>query len=203
MTMKNISVPRPTVKEVEKYLRRWNNLKDYKAQEDALDKLFFKLCPQNVDESDILLKVASLNDFYSTNIFSVFPVAERILKCVNVDERLNKGDETLVMDIQKVSFIKEKTKEKVNRYFYSFATKYCSHHRPLLYPIYDSYVDAVLRYFRNRDSFESAPRGSRGPSMFLMGQGSQYERDIGLSSYITTHLGIKWDNMQSPTPLLP
>lgn len=155
MTMKNISVPRPTVKEVEKYLRRWNNLKDYKAQEDALDKLFFKLCPQNVDESDILLKVASLNDFYSTNIFSVFPVAERILKCVNVDERLNKGDETLVMDIQKVSFIKEKTKEKVNRYFYSFATKYCSHHRPLLYPIYDSYVDAVLRYFRNRDSFES------------------------------------------------
>ncbi|UTW70364.1 hypothetical protein KHA80_07545 [Anaerobacillus sp. HL2] len=37
--------------------------------------------------------------------------------------------------------------------FYSFATKYCSHHNPLDYPIYDSYVDEVLRHFRNRDGF--------------------------------------------------
>lgn len=151
--MKKISIPRPSSKEVKKYLEQWNQLKDYKAQEDALDKLFFKLCPKNTDESDILLKVASLNDFYSTNIFSVFPVAERIHACANVDERLKTGDETLVMDIQKVSFIRDKTKEKVNRQFYSFATKYCSHHKPMLYPIYDRYVDVILRYFRNKESF--------------------------------------------------
>ena len=34
-----------------------------------------------------------------------------------------------------------------------FATKYCSHHNPLEYPIYDSYVDKVLRYFRDTDGF--------------------------------------------------
>lgn len=28
--------------------------------------------------------------------------------------------------------------------FYSFASKYCSHHNPLDYPIYDIYVDEVL-----------------------------------------------------------
>lgn len=34
-----------------------------------------------------------------------------------------------------------------------FATKYCSHRNPLDYPIYDSYVDEVLRYFRKREGF--------------------------------------------------
>ena len=37
--------------------------------------------------------------------------------------------------------------------FYSFATKYCSHHNPLEYPIYDSYVEKVLKYFRDLDGF--------------------------------------------------
>ena len=39
--------------------------------------------------------------------------------------------------------------------FYSFATKYCSRHKPLDYPIYDSYVDKLLRYFRDVDGFIS------------------------------------------------
>jgi hypothetical protein len=38
-------------------------------------------------------------------------------------------------------------------YFYSFASKYCSHHQPLKYAIYDSYVEKVLIYFRKRDHF--------------------------------------------------
>lgn len=39
--------------------------------------------------------------------------------------------------------------------FYSFATKYCSHHRPDVYPIYDRYVDDVLRYFQRADCFST------------------------------------------------
>ena len=35
------------------------------------------------------------------------------------------------------------------------ASKYCSHHNPEAYPIYDSYVDEVLRYFRDLDRFAS------------------------------------------------
>ena len=62
-------VPRPTVMEVEKYLQEWANLESYKLQETALDRLFFELSPKNTDISDILLKIATLNDFYSTNIF--------------------------------------------------------------------------------------------------------------------------------------
>ena len=67
-------------------------------QEDSLDKLFFELLPSNEEISDILLKFATLNDFYSTNIFSVYPVAEHILS-LKIDERLRQGDVTLVNDI--------------------------------------------------------------------------------------------------------
>lgn len=37
--------------------------------------------------------------------------------------------------------------------FYTFATKYCSHYQPTKYAIWDSYVDEVLRYFRDVDGF--------------------------------------------------
>ncbi len=66
---------------------------------------------------------------------------------LNIDSRLRIGDVTLVDDIKRVAI------SDTEKNFYSFATKYCSHHNPIDYPIYDSYVDEVLRYFRNRDGF--------------------------------------------------
>ena len=142
----DIVISKPSASEVEKYLKSWKNLKNYQLQEDALDKLFFELLPSNEEISDILLKVATLNDFYSTNIFSVYPVAEHILS-LRIDERLKQGDVTLVNEIQNVTI------NGVTRKFYSFSTKYCSHHNPNEYPIYDSYVEKVLKYFRKTDKF--------------------------------------------------
>ena len=71
------NIPTPTTEQVEYYLGEWDALESYHLQEDALDKLFFKLCPNNTDITDILLKVSTLNDFYSTNIYSIYPVARR------------------------------------------------------------------------------------------------------------------------------
>ena len=136
----DIVISRPSAIEVEKYLKSWNNLKNYKLQED------FWAFPSNEEISDILLKVATLNDFYSTNIFSVYPVAEHILS-LTIDERLKQGDVTLVNEIQNVTI------NGVTRKFYSFSTKYCSHHNPNEYPIYDSYVEKVLKYYRKTDKF--------------------------------------------------
>ncbi|MGS4870769.1 hypothetical protein [Streptococcus sp. Z556] len=142
----DIVISKPSGIEVGKYLKTWKNLKNYQLQEDALDKLFFELLPSNEEISDILLKVATSNDFYSTNIFSVYPVAEHILS-LTIDERLKQGDVTLVNEIQNVTI------NGVTRKFYSFSTKYCSHHNPNEYPIYDSYVEKVLKYFRKTDKF--------------------------------------------------
>jgi len=141
-------IPKPSKIQVESYLRSWDNLENYHLQEDALDKLFFSLCPENREISDILLKVAALNDFYSTNIFSVYPVAKHI-QSLDIDPRLNAGDVSVVKDIQKVTI------NNVEKNFYSFATKYCSHHKPLDFPIYDNYVEKVLCHFRDQDGFAS------------------------------------------------
>lgn len=143
---KHIDIPRPTVNQVKMYLYKWSTLEDYSLQEKSLDKLFFELCPENKDITDILLKSSTLNDFYSTNIFKIYPLARHILS-LNIDSRLNKADVNLVKDIQFMKY------DKGIKNFYSFATKYCSHHKLLDYPIYDSYVDLVLRHFRKCDEF--------------------------------------------------
>ena len=46
-----------------------------------------KLIKKNTDMSDILIKVATLNDFYSTHILNIFKVAEHIqkLKTLTID----------------------------------------------------------------------------------------------------------------------
>lgn len=136
----------PSPQEVAEYEQKWNTLADYVNQENALDKLFFNLCPENKDMSDILIKCSSLNDFYSTNIFKVHNVAKHFLN-QKIDERLAVGDLNLVMDLANIEINGKRF------FFYSFATKYCSHHRPDIYPIYDSYVNKLLKYFRDRDGF--------------------------------------------------
>ena len=145
---KRPNIPSPTVDQVNSYLDEWSKLNDYTKQEEALDLLFFELCPKNTDISSILLKVVTLNDFYSTHILNVFPVAKHI-QSLKIDERLAKGDVTLVKDIRKITF--KKQGEDVEKDFYSFATKYCSHHKPKDYPIYDYYVEKILIHFKEVD----------------------------------------------------
>ena len=132
---------------MEKYLSGWDRQEKYALQENALHKLFAGTYPGNTDINEVLIKVSALNDFYSTNIFSTVQVAKHMLN-LNIDARLQAGDATLVNDLAGVTMADGSRKN-----FYSFATKYCSHHRPLDFPIYDSYVDQLLRYFRDRDGF--------------------------------------------------
>ena len=118
----------PSVDEVNEYIQKWNELEDYVNQENALDKLFLVLCKDNQSIENILIKCSALNDFYSTNIFKVHNVAQHYL-LQNIDERLKAGDLSLVGDLADI---------KINGkhfYFYSFASKYCSHHRPDVYDL--------------------------------------------------------------------
>ena len=115
----------PTVEEVNRYINRWHSLENYVNQEKALDLLFGEKCPYNTDLREVLIKCSTLNDFYSTNIFDIHSVAKHICN-LNIDERLKEGDLSLVNEIARVkvgNLLKPRT-------FYSFATKYCSHHQP-------------------------------------------------------------------------
>ena len=81
----------PTCEEMERYIRKWDELEDYVNQEKALDKLFMQMCKENQCIEDILIKCSALNDFYSTNIFKVHHVAQHYLK-QNIDQRLKDGE---------------------------------------------------------------------------------------------------------------
>jgi len=144
-----MNIPRPSIGQVKLYLKRWNQLENYVLQESSLRKLFTETYPRNVDMDDVLIKVCSLNDFYSTNIFSPFAVAKHIVD-LKIDKRLSRKDFKLVNDI---AIVRINGSKSIN--FYSFATKYCSHHQPEDYPIYDSFVEKILKYFRKKDKFSN------------------------------------------------
>jgi len=137
----------PSKNIVNDYLKEWETLEKYTLQESSLGLLFNKLCPNNKNIKDILLKVSALNDFYSTNIYDTFTVSKHILDC-NIDHDLKNKDKSLV---NKIALIKMKGGREIN--FYSFASKYCCHHLPDIYPIYDSYVEKMLMYFKKKDKF--------------------------------------------------
>lgn len=136
----------PTSKEIKKYLKKWNELENYKLQERSINLLFTDLCPENKKIEPILLKASVLNDFYSTNIFDIFTLSKHILSC-NIDKCLQNNSKDIV---NKIAFVKIKNKK---RNFYSFASKYCSHHKPNDYPIYDYFVEKMLMFFKKEDKF--------------------------------------------------
>ena len=102
--------------------------------------------PRNDDVGTVLLKVSALNDFYSTNIFDTHSVAKHIVD-IDASERILEGDATLVNELALVRIGGKQ------RNFYSFASKYCNHHNPEAFPIYDRYVDKMLNHFRRKDKF--------------------------------------------------
>lgn len=143
-------IPKPTQKELEKWLDNWEKMENYRNQENALNKLFHETYPKNNDINEILIKVATLNDFYSTHILNIFKVAEHIKNIKNLDDRLQKGDEKLVKEIAKVGLKKKNGKKII---FYSFATKFSSHHNDKDFAIYDRYVEKILMHFKKLDNF--------------------------------------------------
>lgn len=142
-----INIESPNKDTIDKYINKWNNLDEhYKYQETSLNKLFHCDYKDNTDLNQILIKASCLNAFYSTNIFSIYNMAKQIYD-LNIDKRLMEGDPLLVNDIANININGKKY------YFYSFASKYCSHHNNVEYPIYDYYVEKMLLYFMKRDQF--------------------------------------------------
>lgn len=148
----NLEIIKPSTLEVEKYLKKWDSLDDYTLQESSLKKLFTKTYPLNNDLDDVLVKVCTLNQFYSTNIRQIFTLSKHI-KNLNIDEELKNKSLDIVGKIASGHGIHIKKTAKES-YLYSFATKYCSHHNPIDYPIYDSYVEQILIHCKNKDKFD-------------------------------------------------
>lgn len=134
----------------------WKKLDNgkYEEQEKALKEIFKNPSHENV--AQVLIKIAILNDFYSTNIFYTFEMAKHIMNIhkneINIKKALEDGNVDLV---EKIANIPIENKEgKLKKYcFYSFASKYCSHHNEEKFPIYDNLVSKVLLAFNKYWNF--------------------------------------------------
>lgn len=131
----------PSVKDAEWFINNWREVGRFSATVDAM----FKICqqyPNNNKLEEVLIKCAVIDNFSSTNVFDLYSMGEHIVG-KHVDEKLKKGDYSVVDDIAKVEIGGKE------RNFYSFATKYCHYHNPNRFAIYDSYVAKVLCAFPN------------------------------------------------------
>ena len=144
------AIPKPNERNINTCWEKWKGDEKNIVQEKVLCFLFKKRYPENTKIEDILLKVSALNGLYNANIsyhFDLYTVSKHILDR-DIDERLRIGDIDLVDEIARV------TSEGETKTLYSFASKYCHHHKPEAYPIiYDGYVEKTLMYFKRKDKF--------------------------------------------------
>ena len=142
--------------EMQIYFNKWNSLSDYVSQEAALNMIFLGSGALGFSQPELMVKCATLNDFYSTYIFKIYYVVRHYLTVANLQARLSAGDVSLVDDLRNVP-----TPRSVKPIdFYSFATKFCSHHNPSAYPICDKLAVKALYEFRKRDKFANFTKTS-------------------------------------------
>ena len=169
----------PSARELRGYLAKWDTLNVYVEHEAALEMLFRgdTEFSRNTSLRHIIVKCAVLNDFYSTNIYQVEPVARNIASIRDFDKRLERGDLSLVEEIAKADGVKN--------FNYSFATKYCSHHKPELFPIYDRYVADVLMFLRRKypEIFKFKSRESLKDYGTFVEAIEAVRRNFGLDAY--------------------
>ena len=110
----------------------------------ALSELF-RQYPRNESYSHVLLKVVALDRLYSTNVKACYDAANHIHKRgEEIDSALANGSPEIV---DTIAALKLSISGK-QRLIYSFASKYCSWHRPGKYPIWDSRVRQYLTALR-------------------------------------------------------
>jgi hypothetical protein len=117
--------------------------------ERALAELF-RQYPTNDDEAHVLLKVVALNRLYSTNILAVRDVARLIYEHRQEVDGALKGDPPSPEAVDQIVKVTIRAACK-QRKLWTFATKYCSWHRPESYPIWDSRVARYLRSLKGSD----------------------------------------------------
>lgn len=121
--------------------------KKFKIGEDTLHSLFKDKYKLNIDIKEVLIKVCVLNSIYSTNIFDTYTVANHI-HSLKIDACLELGSIDIVNKVANVEFPSGKILN-----LYSFSSKYCSHHFPDKFPIYDSFVEKMLMYYQSQNHF--------------------------------------------------
>ena len=141
--------------------------------------MVFDQWPRNESINEVIVKVVVLNELYRTNIYDSWTVATHIVS-LNIDDRLNAGDESLVRDIANVRLGGKQ------RTLLSFSTKYAGWHQPDLYQLFDSYVEYMLWRYQQSFAFSKFKRYELRDYPRFLRVVDDFRRFCGL-----THVGRK------------
>ena len=142
----------PSDKLIADYIIKFKNSNRYFPADEAIIELIKKF-PENKKLEHVLIKCTVINRLYSTNVLNIVEIAKHITH-LNIDKDIKDGKPEMVMKIAKGhGIINSKSKISSERFFYSFATKYCHWHNENEYPIYDSYVCKMLIEYNKQCKF--------------------------------------------------
>lgn len=125
--------------------------------EEAIKKLCTDKCKSQTDINGVIAKISIINQIYSTRVKNIdtYWLAKHI---TNNGEKLEKyiyseDEKDRIKAVQIIANSKDSSEENIKKMnnHYSFATKYCSFHildgchNPDAFPIYDSYISAVVK----------------------------------------------------------
>ena len=189
----------PDEQVVRSFLAKWDTGNVFRAQENSLSFLL-QHCSANTIMEHVLLKVAALNQFYSTRVYDTYSVAEHILS-LGFDQRIAEADISLVADLTPV-----KSGGKTRR-LYSFASKYCSLHAPERFPIYDSFVEKMLVHFKGTGKFSVFKTAELKNYKFFVERLAEFKTAFKLEMFtmrqLDAYLWLAGRTHFSPWPLPP
>lgn len=146
---KNVTLNKPSKTDYQKHLSIFNSKYAGKfcfAHSTIIDNIFTQY-KKNVIAYNYV-KSAIIDYAYSTRVKHMDDLVLNITNIKNFDSLVNKGDPNLVNDMKKVAL---NNGEEIN--YLSFSSKYCYRYNPNEYPIYDSYVERVLRTYQKQFHF--------------------------------------------------
>ncbi len=167
-------LPKPTIALIQKECKSIESDPFTKLTDDALGQLLAKF-PLNTQAAQVLLKVVTLDQRYSTRIR--YKDMDRLAFHIahsGVDKHIGKRSLEAVELIWKCEGILD---------YYSFATKFCSWHNPTAFPIYDRNVDECLWAYKMQDGFASFRRKDLGEYKELVRVVNDFRDHYGLTRF--------------------
>lgn len=124
---------------------------ELRIPEEAIKDLCTDKYKSQTDINGVIAKISIINQIYSTRVKNIdtYWLAKHI---TNNGEKLKKyiyseDEKDRIKAVQIIANSKDSSEENIKKMnnHYSFATKYCSFHKPEKFPIYDSYISAVVK----------------------------------------------------------
>lgn len=120
----------------------------------SLKKKLFNNFPDESNKNEVSIKVAALNQIYSTAIRYIKPIVEKIVSEVPRNHLKMDCDAyiKLVDDISTIEWVSETTEKKHKKNNLSFSSKYVHFLNKMSTPIYDSHIWLIMAaYLREKN----------------------------------------------------